>query len=245
MCIYSNTTVKSLLKLSFLCLFLFFPNLSFSRTASEVITQARILSRDTGTTRQRYTDAQYLEWVNQGQREFVAQTWVVKKSTTFALIAGVTYYAMPSDFISTDRVLRGFLEIAEVTPAAMDSKSQTWETIAGLPIYYFVNFSSRTQIGFTPFPNSTVTDTDTIKVDYFSQLSSMTATGSAIFENIKDFEPYIDALSYYAASRAALLDGRGDMAQFYVAQYQMMLSLMKEKGLYRPNYRPGLIGRRE
>ena len=225
-----------------LLLLLFLAAPAWGSTRSELRTQTRLLVSDSGTSRQRYSDTQINNLLNEANKIAIARTYCIHKSTTFYLSAGTTYYATKSDFLSVRRLTRENLQLNEMSPAALDGRSRQWAEASGTPTYYFVNFSSRSQIGFSPFPG-TSTDTGTIRMDYFALPSDMNADSAAPFDGINEFAPYHYATAYYAAAILSQLDGITASAGAYMSIFEAQIKSMDDKCEDRPNYNPALIGR--
>jgi len=161
---------------------------------------------------------------------------------TFPLLVGTTYYATKSDFLAVRRLTRDSIELKELTPAGLDGRTRGWEAAAGIPTWYFLNFASRTQVGFSPFPGVSA-DTSTIRMDYFALPSDMDADGTQAFDNIAELVPYHQILAYYAASVLAAVDGDQPASQLYLALFETGLKSMTDKCQDRPNYNPSFVGR--
>lgn len=203
---------------------------------------ARLLARDANSnTRQRFADSEVTNFLNQGQREAVSRTQCIERSFSFQLTVGNTYYALPADYLTARRVTRSNLSLTEMTPAALDGRSRGWETASGKPVYYWVNWSSRGLVGFSPFPAQS-TDTDTVKMDYFAMTSDMSSDSDTPFNGIAEFVDYHQMLSYYAAARMTAIDGRVALTQLYVQIYELMLKSMSDHCKARPNYLPSATG---
>ena len=213
-----------------------------ARQLSSLRDDARLLARDTGTSRQRFTDAQITQLLNEGQQQAIARTWCVQSSHTFTLVSGTTYYALPSDFLAVRRVRRDDLMIEEKSPAALDSRTRGWETSTGVPTVYFLNYSTRGVIGFAPFPGAT-TDTGTIKMDFFSRVADMSSSTDHPFDGIAEFYDFHHGLPFFAAYKMALIDGLTDRAAFFLQQYELMVKTMAERCTDRPNYLPNATGK--
>lgn len=212
-------------------------------TLSSSITQARVLSRDASSSaRQRFTDAQITALLNEGQSQAIARTWCAQSSTTIQLVVGTTYYAVPSNFLAVRRVTRDNLQIQEITPAALDSRSRGWETVTGVPLYYFINFSTRGMIGFSPFP-TVATDTATIKMDYFIKVNDLSSSSDQPFNGIQEFTDFHYGLPLFAAYRMTLIMGDSTLAGAYLQGYESMVQNLAQRCTDRPNYLPGAIAK--
>lgn len=211
-------------------------------TLGEIRTDVRSLITDGQGTRQRFSDSELNNWINEGQRVTDAATLCTYKKLTFDLQIGVTYYNLPSDFLDIIRVTRTFLSLQELTPAGLDGRSAEWENQSGLPTYYFINFSSRTRIGFAPFPMLS-SDTETIRVEYRAYNPTMTSDSDIPFGGIVEFFPFHYSLTYYAAFKASMVDERDNKSKVFMESYTSMNKLMKDQCISRPNYRPQMIGK--
>lgn len=224
-----------------LLLALWIPCQARAVTLSTLRTTARLLSDDNGTVRTRFTDAQVNGLLNEGQATAIARSWCIHKPYSFDLVSGTTYYSLPSDFLAMRRLTSDWLDLPEMSPAALSGRSRTWEDSSGTPTYYFINFSSRTKVGFAPFPD-TVSDTTTIRMEYFASVTDMTASVGA-FNDIAELQAYAHMLPYYAAFRMAIIDGRTGVAEAFLAQFELLLKSMMERCFERPNYNPSATGR--
>lgn len=215
---------------------------AWGRSLSSLRSDARLLAKDTGSARQRFTNAQIDDWINEGARAMMARAWCLQSSREFELVAGTTYYSLPSDFLAVRRLTRENLQLQEATPEALDSRSRGWEAATGIPTYYFINLSSPNVIGFAPAPSTSV-DTGTIKMDYYAMSDLITTDASTPLLSTNRLAPYHHALSYYAASRMAAIDGRQTVAATYVAIFEQYQKTLTESCRDRPNYLPSATGR--
>lgn len=204
-----------------------------------LITDTRVLTRDAAsTTRQRFSDAQYTELLNQGQREAISATHCLAASLSFSLAVGTTYYPLPSNFVSATRVVRSrYGALQEKSPASLDAMSRGWEVASGSPNWYFINFSSRGLIGFATFP-STTTDIDVVKVEYWSQPNDMVNSTDVPFNGASEMYDYHHALAYFAASMAYTIDGLNNQAAAFMGIFTNQVGVMKSRCMDRPNYLP-------
>ncbi len=209
-------------------------------TLSTLRSDCRVMIKDGGSTRNRFSDAQLLRFLNEGQKDLVQYAKPIRKSTQFELVSGTTYYAAPSDFQAVIRLTRSFQVLDEKSIQALD-KQQEWQRVGGLPVSYFVNHSSRTLIGFYPFPNSS-TSTGTIRMEYSAQATDLASDTDSIFNGIVELQPYgyLDAM--YCAYRASLIDSQTAQAQAYYAEYRRGSDMLAGDAFSRPNYRPGAVG---
>lgn len=210
-----------------------------AKTATELIYDTRLYARDPSSTgRVRFTDSQILNFLNEAQKNVIAMTLCIQKVYTFNTIAGTIYYEMPSDYIYPERVLSNNMKLEEKSPAKLDIASSKWETVSGKPINYFVNFSSRTKIGFYPFPN-TVNDTTTIRVEYYAQATDMIYSDTP-FNAITELIPFHQMLAYYSAAQMLYIDGNINAADRYMTWFFNDRNAMQQYCRARPGYLPNV-----
>lgn len=231
-----------LYRLALLTALVLSPVVSEARQLSSLITDARLLASDNGSSRRRFTDAQITAFINDGQSQAISRSWCVQKSTSFQLASGTTYYATPSDFVAVRRITKDKLNLQEMTPAGLDGRSRGWENSSGPPTYYFLNYSTRGVIGFAPFPGAT-TDTGTVKMDYFARVADLSASTDHPYNGIIEMYDFHHGLPYYAAFKMALIEGRINESNAYLTQWEIVLKTMGERCTDRPNYLPSASGR--
>lgn len=213
------------------------PSFGWARTAAELTIEARILARDPSATgRARFTDAQILSLLNEGQRDAIGATLCIRKVHTFNTSVGAAYYALPSDFMQIDRVLSDNEKLEEKSPVKLDTASTEWETVTGSPINYFINFSSRTKIGIYPYP-VTNTSTEAVKVEYYAQADEMTS-GSTPFNGIAEFTPFQQMLAYYAVASMNYIDGLNGVGDRNFSRYIAYRNAFNDYCRARPSYSP-------
>ena len=223
------------LKISFLLIGLASP--SWALTLSDLRIQVRDLAIDNGT-RLRYSTTTVDTYLNEAQRIVVLDAKPIIKAGSFELVAGTTYYSLPSDFLQMRRLGLRYLDLSEITLESLDNKAGLqWETSGGLPTNYYVSFASRTKVGFYPFPD-TSSSTGTVRYEYYAQATNLSAASDEPFGGDAELDPYHYILVYYAAARLAAIDGRVDLAVFYRTEFLEGIERMKREAMLKPSYRP-------
>lgn len=215
------------------------PN-SWAISLSTIRDDCRVLVQDTGSSRNRFSNAQLLRFINEGQKDLVQYAKPIRRPYTFELTAGVTYYATPSDFLSVERLTRSHQVLKEESIKSLDKDLQ-WQTVGGLPIAYYLNHSSRALIGFYPFP-STTRSTGTIRMEYNAKATDLSADADEPFNAIPELQPYGYLIAFYCGYRASLVDSQALQAQAYYAEYKRGADMLSNDAFARPNYRPGAVG---
>lgn len=223
------------------------PESAVALSLATLKTDARRLALDEGATRQRFSSEQIGAWIHEAQEIAIEESRAILKSSQFELVSGTTYYDMPDDFMAMDRLTHDNETLYEVTPEALDRTSRWIETGAE-PTNYYINFASRTMVAFYPWPDSS-SSTGTIRYSYWAQAADQaddeTDEDFIPYNGITELLPYHYGLSYYAAARMAIIDGRMDLANIYTAQWRASVEALKRSAKQRPSYRPGAIGGRQ
>jgi hypothetical protein len=227
------------MKLLVAAFLLFTPLAAQAKTAATLISDTRLLARDPSATgRVRFSDAQILSFLNEAQDDAVAMTLCLRKQYSFVTSSGTRYYEMPADFISVDRLIHDNDKFEEKSPAKLDLASIQWEIETGIPINFFINFSSRTMVGFYPYP-VTNTSTATVIVEYFAQATTL-VSASIPYNAIEELYPFHSMLSYFAAARMLEIDGLMGLADRYTQKYYLLRSNFGEYCRARPTYYPNI-----
>lgn len=222
---------------------------SHAMTASEILSRARINLKDQGTSsdRKSFTDATLLQYVSDGQREANSYAWLLIQRYTFTLTANTTEYALPSDFIASQRVLyrRGttWLKLEQTSFNQLDAESSGWMGIsAGIPNKYYIYMTTTPVIGFVPAPSSA--STGTIQLDYVASTIDVTSTSDTPFNGFAILTPYHSALVYYVTCRGYQVLEEGELAQPYCDLWNQAIVTMMKGLLKQPDFNPGFGGRR-
>ena len=210
----------------------------------DIRTEVRLRVKDSGVST-RFTDAQIDSFSNEGQRDVVNATWVIKKSTSITLVSGTTFYSLPTDLIAIGRVTWRNRNIYEATLTKLDSdfNNSAWLDTGGPPQKYYQDPTQSDKIGIYPFPNS-ASSTGTIKINYFSQGTNMSADSDVPFNGENRYISYHDLIIFYDCYRVHLLEGEIDKATLYRQEYEARVLLMRDRVGSLPGYIPGLSGTR-
>ena len=195
------------------------PHQARALTLADLRTEARVLSLDNGS-RLRFSTSTIDNWLNEAQRIAAVETRAIRKAGAFELVAGTTYYGLPSNFLHVARVTFKYRELGEETPESLAGKiGWNWIESKGQPSSYYLNFSTRTNIAFYPWPS---------------------ATSDEPWSGIDELVAHHRLLAYFAAAHMTAIDGRQDLSAFYMGMFSAGLERMKREANDRPSYRPGL-----
>ena len=233
-------------KLIFFCCLLLAPNL-FALNLGEIRDEVRLRIKDVGVSgsRQRFTDAQLNDLINQTHRDVVNFTWVIKKSTDIESSVDTQSYALPTDYITSDRVQFRQKNIDETTTEALDGKfnNGSWRTSTGYPKNYYYEETDPGYIYLYPYPSSSAS-TGTITVEYVAQADTLSSDSDDPFNGYVTLQQYADLLIYEPCYKVFLIEGEGEKALEYRRYYESRLELMNSLIGKRPNYKPGFSSNR-
>jgi len=220
-------------------------------TAGDIITRARVYlkDQDSSADRQQFTNTILLSYISDGQREANSYAWLLQKRYSFILTAGTTEYALPSDFMATQRVIyrkgtgNTYIKLDQTSFNQLDADSAGWMGIsAGTPTRYYVYLTTSPVIGFVPPPSTT--STGTIQVDYIGNTIDVSATSDTPFSGFNILTPYHPGLVYYVTCRAYRTLEEFDTAQPFCDEWNQYILMMKSGTLKQPDFNPGFGGRR-
>lgn len=222
---------------------------AFALDLSGIRDAVRLRIKDVGVSgqRQRFSNTQIDELINQTQRDVVNITWSVKASTTIVLSTGTTSYAMPSNFITVDRLVFENRNLEEVSIAGLDSRfnNADWRSTGGVPEVYYRDTKLPDEIGFYPWPADDSTSTGTIVIDYFAIATDLSADSDEPFNSINRLQQYSDLMVYEPVYKVFLIEGQMEKAAEYRQYYENRLKVMVDLEGQRPNWFPSFSSRRQ
>lgn len=244
---------KKLKKLYSITLFMqfslfFYVAPSLALTASEILARARVNIKDQSTTvnnRQQFSDALLLGFLNDGQREANNYAWLLQDIYRFDLSSGTREYSLPSDFLSTDRVLYNNIKLTQTSLNELDAQNLGWLNATGTtPQKYYLYRTTNTLMGFHPKPYGVFTST-TVTVYYIKQPIELTSVSQTPWNGWNVLSPYHTALVYYVSYRAFKVLEQTDLANMYYQEWALAIDTMR-KGVYTmPDFNPPFIGQRK
>lgn len=223
---------------------------SFALQGSDILTRARLMLRDTSNdpARQRFSDTQLLNWLNDGQREANATNMIFMSSVSFPLVAGTTAYSLPADFVATWRVTLNGMKLDQTSYNEQDANATGWQNVKpGTPINYDIYETTAPTIEFYPAPSVQYISASTSVVAgiwYLQQSIDLTTTSGIPFNGWIQLYPYQSYLAYYITYRGLWTVGDMDQAQQYLVEWTQGLGAMKMGMGRMPDFNPGFAGRR-
>ena len=192
-------------------------------TLADLLTRTRVYLKDTSTTRQRFSDSQLTNLLNDAVQDANLRTFAVVTTTRFALISGTTEYSLPTDNIAVLRVTINHVPTPERTFSFFDDRGDDWvvRSTGSVEGYYVRTSSSlvagvlRESMGF--FPRSA---TGGAHVDYLAQPATLAdATDVPFGSDNKRRNPFHHILAYRAAYMGYLTMGDLDTAVTFYKNY--------------------------
>lgn len=209
-------------------------NCSLALTLSDVRSQVRRNVRDTASssTLRRYSDATLLVYINEAQRAVINDTWALSSSSSTTLVAGSTYYDIPTNTIKVWRVTVDGANLPELDLRQLDADSAdaAWNT-GGTPASFFYDRTNQSKIGLQPFP---ITAGSTLKVFFYNMAADLAVDADVPFDTNLRLYSYHDLLIYYVSFRILVSEHRLDEAAIYQQVYDSQVELMNSNVGHKP-----------
>ncbi len=239
-------------KILFLFALLIFPIQAKALTHAQIKTELRLRIKDTLSTRQRYTDAQLTNLINEAHRDIVNKTHPLYNLTQVAVSTGANSASTPTDLLEYYRVLyttntssdSGYV-LTETSLYQLDSlnNGNNWIRTHGAPTNYYQDPTAPDKIIFFPIP-STTTQTGNLFIWYVQKANTLASDSDTPFQGINRYQDYSDLLVYYPAAIIYQIEGEGDKATAYMTLYADRLAELKNYVFTHPNFIPGFSGQR-
>lgn len=201
--------------------------------ASVIATRARYMLNDPttwgGTQKSVWSDAELLQWLNDGTNDIVARTQCLEDIETETLVANTYSYALTTSFIAIKAVIyksatgnEWTLERGNFQGSPGKFSFGHSETMTGAPAY-FVQWENN--IIVYPIPDATAAG-DTI--DVYMVIRPTAATGAT--DDVKVPAYYDRALTLYIVAQGLYKDGKYGKASRIMTEY------LAELDRYRSDY---------
>jgi len=234
-------------KILFLLITLFLApsSISWGLSLSEIRTEIRFHIKDSNTSRQKYSDTQLNNLINQGHREVVNIGYVIVKSTSITLTVGATHYAVPTDLMQIQRVTFKNENLPETSKVQLDGRfsGSSWLNESGYPSQYYQDATLGEYISIYPWPGS-ASSTGTLKVDYWAQANALSSDSDTPYDGENRMQSYSDILIWYVVYWIHMRDGLFEKAKDALQMYETRMQSMFDKLGDKPNYFPSFGGDR-
>lgn len=225
----------------------------FSLTLNDLRFQVRRNIQDTPATQDQrvYGDTILNAMINDVQREIVNIVHPLTNTTTLTLVAGTTYYQLPTDYIDATQAVwthssNEKTRLYQISERVLVQQNPDYENHGGPPSQYMVRDSTYTattlQMIFIPVPDST--STGTVRVDYFSQVTDLSLGSDIPFNNLSQLYPYHNAIVFGVVARLKMKEGDAQGAALYQGLYEKAVKIMGDRLGERFDYNPGVSAAR-
>jgi hypothetical protein len=209
---------------------------SYGMTAADIFARARVYLKDQSSiaTRQQFSDALLLKILNDGQQEFVSNTWALETKVYVTLANGTIEYTLPSNHIGNVRVLINNKQVYQTTQFRLDAEVSSWRTSSGTPSSYYLSFTTVTNIGFYPVPDDVYIAT----VTYAQSANDLTSISQTPFNSYANLYQYHSGLIYYVTCRGYQSLEEDALAQPFCAEWLAFLKSAQKGLMNRPDFYP-------
>lgn len=175
-----------------------------TKTGTDLANEAKVMFGDVDQVQA--TDADWLRWINNGQREIVAVNPILQDTVLHNVTVGVSAYSYPADFIQYIQQL-----YYDGVPLTSYSYNEAIEyllkegtpTATGTPTIWY---TWAQQINLYPIPDESLTNG--LKIDFVRIPTDLTALGDAIDLPDRYFQTLLD----YVLGRVHELDENVEMS---------------------------------
>lgn len=230
-----------------LLLLLALPANAWCMSKSDIRDQIRLLVRDNDTTNRRWTDVQLETRINMGELEFAKRSRAIKATYLITTTTLTATYALPSDWLSSDRVSYAILPLTSATTnyrileywtiAGMDEKQPGWENSQQSYPSRYMYYDD--DIILWPPPSTTYAGADYLKVDYSVRPSTMTDDTDVPYNEKTNLYPYHSAIVWYVLSLCYSDTGQKDLELFYWTKFLQEIETAKDEINNRPDKKGG------
>lgn len=184
----------------------------------------RLIRQMGDTSGAQFVDSDFLNWINDAQREISIANDILQKSGSANTTSGISQYALPVDcqklrrvaYLGTALQLTTMEQITEMAPDHDQTSAQGYPS--STPIMYWIYAG---QINLYPSPSST--DTNGLTIFYTRQPVDLTVTGNSI--DLPD--EYFNRIVEYCLAQAYELDTNYYQSGNKAAQFQQGIAALK------------------
>lgn len=169
-----------------------------------------------------FSDAQLDRALNQGLKEFAAQTEILETTNTQDVVSGTYQYALPADFQRMLVVYHNSIPLVEISQQDLDAQQYDWKAESGTPQWFFID-SGLTQVALYPNPDTSITSG--LVVEYQAGPGTLSAVGDVPTTPV---DTHI-APVYYACWVAHMRDSEPTTADRYLQLFNKAINEAKKK----------------
>lgn len=208
-------------------------------------TEVRTRLKDISSTRQRFTDTQINNIINEAYRDVNNMAWPIRSVVTVTLVAGTTFYSVPgSNSYSQYRAVYNNAVLPETTQFQLDSQyGNGWaSTKASAPTLYYFDDTYQNNVGFYPAPSATGSN---VTFYIYQQMTDLASDSDVPFLSATKTLTWHDLLVNFTCFRLFEIEGDTAMASSYRQEYEARLQLFMDRSGAKPNYIPGFAAQRQ
>lgn len=171
-------------------------------TRANLVTQVSELIGD--ASNQQWSTNQIQDRLQKAQEKFVSDTRALRDTQSFSIVSGTNTYDLSTDTFDIVRVgLTGKGVLKRIGKFDLDLLiGGNWASVNGTPSSYYVDVSSTNKkLTLYPIPQSADAGTNNLVVDYVKVPPVMASDSDAPLNGQTLLQPYLDALSYFAAAQ--------------------------------------------
>lgn len=202
-------------------------------------TSARLLIKETDTSKSACFDANFNDWANEWQSDMAASLGSTRKSSATTTLVDISSYALPSDFLYILEVYynqtaaSGLIKIGGVDQTELESLyGSNWkQKVSSDPVNYYLLTAST--IAIFPAPNAANAGANKLEVHYVYLPKNM-----VLNSDVPDIPiGYHHTAKYFMAAHCALKINNIDLYDRFIAYYE------KQKVFYKSQLekRPSLV----
>lgn len=177
-----------------------------SLTRDELVTRVGLLVEDPSNVR--WDSTTKISLLNQWQDRFVLDTRALTDVASSSVVAGTQEYDLPSDILSTVRVVLNGIELRQTGKVDIDDNTNSdWTQTTGQPHSYYIDLDpDNLKIGLYPVPTAAEAGSSNLKIEYTKQPTALSASSSVPFNSHTLLGLYGEALAYGCAYQLLLTD---------------------------------------
>lgn len=207
--------------------------------ASDIIDRARIVLNDADGVR--WLDAEFLKWINDGQRVIaLVRPDSCVANTSVTLVAG-TKQSLPNDGLRLLDVVRninsdstGGRTVRMVDRDVLDTQNVNWHSETGTLVVKNFIYDNRDPKTFYVFPPAT--SSSKVEIIYSKNPTDVTTTGGTISVSDIYADPLLNYTLHRAYSKDAEFAQNFQLSATYLQIFQQMLGIKTQKDVaYSPD----------
>lgn len=180
-------------------------SISYALTVGDIISQVRLLEKDSNSNNYRYSDQSLIDRINIIQDDICTRTFCLQTRYYITTSTDTREYRLPSNLINIIRAAYyipnstgSYKKLIWTSLGGQDAANPYWQNMAsGLPTEYYRRVD---YIGLKPAPSSSYEGTDYIQLDYNVRASSVSLTTDIPLDGNYNLYGFHQAIIYGVAA---------------------------------------------